>query len=315
LPPLWLSSAAPFSERLAMTAPASDFRTGYIAIVGRPNVGKSTLTNHIVGAKVSITSRKAQTTRHRIHGIHTTEDAQFVFVDTPGFQTKYSNALNRSMNKTVVDALRSTDVVLFVLEGTHFDARDREVVALLPTDMPVILVLNKLDLIKQKDSLLPFIAKMSEIFPFAAVVPLSAQSGDNVSALLGEIRKHLPVGMAMFDEDDITDKSERFLAAEIVREKVFRLSGEEVPYSASVIIEKYEQEGEMRRIFAGILVDRENQKAILIGHEGGKLKEIGTAARHDMEKLFGGKVYLELWVKVKGGWADSERMLKQLGYD
>jgi GTP-binding protein Era len=298
-----------------MTAPASDFRTGYIAIVGRPNVGKSTLTNHIVGAKVSITSRKAQTTRHRIHGIHTTEDAQFVFVDTPGFQTKYSNALNRSMNKTVVDALRSTDVVLFVLEGTHFDARDREVVALLPTDMPVILVLNKLDLIKQKDSLLPFIAKMSEIFPFAAVVPLSAQSGDNVPALLGEIRKHLPVGMAMFDEDDITDKSERFLAAEIVREKVFRLSGEEVPYSASVIIEKYEQEGEMRRIFAGILVDRENQKAILIGHEGGKLKEIGTAARHDMEKLFGGKVYLELWVKVKGGWADSERMLKQLGYD
>jgi GTP-binding protein Era len=298
-----------------MTAPASDFRTGYIAIVGRPNVGKSTLTNHIVGAKVSITSRKAQTTRHRIHGIHTTEDAQFVFVDTPGFQTKYSNALNRSMNKTVVDALRSTDVVLFVLEGTHFDARDREVVALLPTDMPVILVLNKLDLIKQKDNLLPFIAKMSEIFPFAAVVPLSAQSGDNVPALLGEIRKHLPVGMAMFDEDDITDKSERFLAAEIVREKVFRLSGEEVPYSASVIIEKYEQEGEMRRIFAGILVDRENQKAILIGHEGGKLKEIGTAARHDMEKLFGGKVYLELWVKVKGGWADSERMLKQLGYD
>jgi GTP-binding protein Era len=156
---------------------------------------------------------------------------------------------------------------------------------------------------------------MSEVFPFAAVVPLSAQSGDNVDALLGEIRKHLPVGMAMFDEDDITDKSERFLAAEIVREKVFRLSGEEVPYSASVIIEKYEQEGEMRRIFAGILVDRENQKAILIGHQGGKLKEIGTAARHDMERLFGGKVYLELWVKVKGGWADSERMLKQLGYD
>jgi GTP-binding protein Era len=189
------------------------------------------------------------------------------------------------------------------------------VVALLPTDMPVILVLNKLDLIKQKDSLLPFIAKMSEVFPFAAVVPLSAQRGDNVGALLGEIRKHLPEGMAMFDEDDITDKSERFLAAEIVREKVFRLSGEEVPYSASVIIEKFEQEGEMRRIFAGILVDRENQKAILIGHEGGKLKEIGTAARHDMEHLFGGKVYLELWVKVKGGWADSERMLKQLGYD
>lgn len=298
-----------------MHTAAPDFRTGYIAIVGRPNVGKSTLTNHIVGAKVSITSRKAQTTRHRIHGIHTTPDTQFVFVDTPGFQTKYSNALNRSMNKTVVDALRSTDVVLFVLDGMHFDARDRQVVALLPRDMPVILVLNKLDLIKDKDKLLPFIAQMSEVFPFAAVVPLSARNGDNVPGLLGEIRKHLPVAPPMFDEDDITDKSERFLAAEIVREKVFRLSGEEVPYSASVIIEKFEQEGEMRRIFAGILVDKPNQKGILIGHQGAKLKEIGTAARLDMERLFGGKVYLELWVKVKGGWADSERMLKQLGYE
>ncbi|MES2405759.1 MAG: GTPase Era [Pseudomonadota bacterium] len=292
-----------------------DFRTGYIAIVGRPNVGKSTLTNHIVGAKVSITSRKAQTTRHRIHGIHTTPDAQFIFVDTPGFQTKYSNALNRSMNKTVVDALRSTDVVLFVLDGTHFDARDRQVVELLPRDMPVILVLNKLDLIKDKDQLLPFIAQMSEVFPFAAVVPLSARDGDNVPGLLGEIRKHLPEAQPMFEEYEITDKSERFLAAEIVREKVFRLSGEEVPYSASVIIEKFEQEGEMRRIFAGILVDKPNQKGILIGHQGAKLKEIGTAARLDMERLFGGKVYLELWVKVKGGWADSERILKQLGYE
>ena len=298
-----------------MHTAAPDFRTGYIAIVGRPNVGKSTLTNHIVGAKVSITSRKAQTTRHRIHGIHTTPDAQFIFVDTPGFQTKYSNALNRSMNKTVVDALRSTDVVLFVLDGTHFDARDRQVVALLPRDMPVILVLNKLDLIKDKDQLLPFIAQMSEVFPFAAVVPLSARDGDNVPGLLGEIRKHLPEASPMFDEDEITDKSERFLAAEIVREKVFRLSGEEIPYCASVIIEKFEQEGEMRRIFAGILVDKPNQKGILIGHQGAKLKEIGTAARLDMERLFGGKVYLELWVKVKGGWADSERILKQLGYE
>jgi GTP-binding protein Era len=236
-------------------------------------------------------------------------------VDTPGFQTKYSNALNRSMNKTVVDALRSTDVVLFVLDGTHFDARDRQVVELLPRDMPVILVLNKLDLIKDKDQLLPFIAQMSEVFQFAAVVPLSARDGDNVPGLMGEIRKHLPKAPPMFEEDEITDKSERFLAAEIVREKVFRLSGEEVPYSASVIIEKFEQEGEMRRIFAGILVDKPNQKGILIGHQGSKLKEIGTAARLDMERLFGGKVYLELWVKVKGGWADSERILKQLGYE
>ena len=292
-----------------------DFRTGFIAIIGRPNVGKSTLTNHIVGAKVSITSRKAQTTRHRIHGIYSSEDAQFIFVDTPGFQTQYNNALNRGMNKTVMDALHSTDVVLFVIEGTRFDARDQKVLELLPHDLPVILVLNKLDLVKDKDSLLPFIGSMNELFKFAAIVPVSARNGEHVPQLLAEIRNYLPVAPAMFDEDDITDKSERFLAAEIVREKVFRLSGEEVPYSASVMIEKFEQEGEFRRIFASILVDRDNQKAILIGHEGSKLKEIGTSARLDMERLFGGKVYLELWVKVKGGWADSERILKQLGYD
>jgi GTPase len=292
-----------------------DFRTGYIAIIGRPNVGKSTLTNRIVGAKVSITSRKAQTTRHRIHGIYTGDDAQFIFVDTPGFQTQYNSALNRSMNKTVTDALHSTDVVLFVIEGTRFDARDRKVLELLPADLPVILVLNKLDLVKEKDQLLPFMASMNELFKFAAIVPISARNGEHLPQLLTEIRKYLPVAAPMFDEDDITDKSERFLAAEIVREKVFRLSGEEVPYSASVMIEKFEQQGEMRRIFASILVDKDNQKAILIGHEGSKLKEIGTAARLDMERLFGGKVYLELWVKVKGGWADSERILKQLGYD
>ncbi|BBP00223.1 GTPase Era [Sulfuriferula nivalis] len=292
-----------------------DFRTGYIAIIGRPNVGKSTLTNHIVGAKVSITSRKAQTTRHRIHGIYTDADAQYIFVDTPGFQTQYDSALNRGMNKTVVDALHSTDVVLFVIEGTRFDSRDQKVVDLLPKDIPVILVLNKQDLVKDKDSLLPFMAEMNEIFPFAAIVPISARNGEQVPRLLTTIRSYLPVAEAMFDEDDITDKSERFLAAEMVREKVFRLSGEEVPYSASVMIEKFEQEGDMRRVFATILVDKENQKAIIIGHQGSKLKEIGTAARLDMERLFGGKVYLELWVKVKGGWADSERILKQLGYD
>ena len=292
-----------------------DFRTGYIAIIGRPNVGKSTLTNHIVGAKVSITSRKAQTTRHRIHGIYTDPDAQYIFVDTPGFQTQYDSALNRGMNKTVVDALHSTDVVLFVIEGTRFDSRDQKVVDLLPKDIPVILVLNKQDLVKDKDSLLPFMAEMNEIFAFAAIVPISARNGEQVPRLLTTIRGYLPVAEPMFDEDDITDKSERFLAAEIVREKVFRLSGEEVPYSASVMIEKFEQEGEFRRVFATILVDKDNQKAIIIGHQGSKLKEIGTSARLDMERLFGGKVYLELWVKVKGGWADSERILKQLGYD
>lgn len=298
-----------------MTTGSPDFRTGFIAIIGRPNVGKSTLTNHIVGAKVSITSRKAQTTRHRIHGIHTDADAQFIFVDTPGFQTEYGNALHRGMNKTVIDALHSTDVVLFLLEGTHFDERDRKVLQLLPVDLPVILVLNKLDLVKQKDSLLPFMASMNELFKFAAIVPVSARNGEHIPQLLAEIRNYLPVSEPMFEADEITDKSERFLAAEIVREKVFRLSGEEVPYATSVVMEKFEQQGEFRRIYATILVDRDNQKAILIGHEGSKLKEIGTAARLDMERLFGGKVYLELWIKVKNGWADSERILKQLGYD
>ena len=296
-----------------MPTATTDFRTGFIAIIGRPNVGKSTLTNHIVGAKVSITSRKAQTTRHRIHGIHTSVDAQFIFVDTPGFQTDYGNALNRGMNKTVIDALHSTDVVLFLLEGTHFDERDRKVLQLLPTDLPVILVLNKLDLVKQKDSLLPFMASMNELFKFAAIVPVSARNGEHIPQLLAEIRTYLPASEPMFEADEITDKSERFLSAEIVREKVFRLSGEEVPYATSVIMEKFEQQGEFRRIYATILVDRDNQKAILIGHEGSKLKEIGTAARLDMERLFGGKVYLELWIKVKNGWADSERVLKQLG--
>lgn len=293
----------------------NDFRTGYIAIVGRPNVGKSTLTNRIVGAKISITSRKSQTTRHRIHGIHTMDNAQFIFVDTPGFQTQYDSALNRTMNKTVLDVLHSTDVVLFVIEGSHFDERDTNVLALLPTQIPVILVLNKIDLLYSKNELLPMLASMQDKFPFAAMIPLSARHGEQIDELLTEIRQHLPRHPAIFDADDITDKSESFLAAEMVREKIFRLSGEEIPYSTSVIIDKFEQVGQLRRIFASILVDKDNQKAIIIGHEGSKLREIGTAARLDMEKLFGGKVYLELWVKVRNGWANSEHMLKRLGYD
>lgn len=291
------------------------FRTGFIAIVGRPNVGKSTLTNRLVGAKVSITSRKAQTTRHRIHGIHTTADTQCIFVDTPGFQKRFNNALNRTMNRTVVDALHSTDVILFVIEGTHFDARDSAVLELLPKDQPVILVINKSDLITDRNSLLPAMASLQEKHPFAAIIPVSARHGRQLDDLLAAIRNFLPEQPPMFDADDITDKSERFLAAEIIREKIFRLSGEEIPYSTSVIIDKYEQEGELRRIFASILVDRDNHKAIIIGKDGVRLREIGTSARQDMEQLFGGKVYLELWVKVKNGWADNERMLRQLGYE
>ncbi len=294
---------------------ATPFRTGFIAIVGRPNVGKSTLTNRLVGAKVSITSRKAQTTRHRIHGIHTTDDTQYIFVDTPGFQKRFNNALNRTMNRTVVDALHSTDVILFVIEGTHFDTRDAAVLELLPKDQPVILVINKSDLVTDRNSLLPAMASLQEKFPFAAIVPVSARHGRQLDDLLAAIRNFLPEQPPMFDADDITDKSERFLAAEIIREKIFRLSGEEIPYSTSVLIDKFEQEGELRRIFATILVDRDNHKAIVIGKDGVRLREIGTSARQDMEQLFGGKIYLELWVKVKNGWADNERMLKQLGYE
>ena len=291
-------------------------KVGYIAIVGRPNVGKSTLLNHLIGQKVSITSRKAQTTRHRVTGIRTDADVQYIFVDTPGFQTQHQSALNRVMNRSVTQTLSNVDVVLFVIEVMRFDERDEKVLALLPRNQPVVLVLNKIDKVDDKEKLLPFIEKMSTLFPFAAIVPVSAQRGGaQLDQLLLEIRSHLPEGTPMFGADEITDRSERFLAAEIVREKVFRLSGDEVPYSVSVEIEKFEIEGKLRRIFAAIIVDRESQKPILIGKNGEKLKEMATQARKDMEKLFDGKVYLEVWVKVKGGWADDERALKSLGYD
>lgn len=290
-------------------------QVGYIAIVGRPNVGKSTLLNHLIGQKVSITSRKAQTTRHRITGIRTDADAQFIFVDTPGFQLQHQSVLNRVMNRAVTQTLSDVDVVLFVIEALRFGSRDEKVLALLPTDRPVVLVLNKIDRLEDKSALLPFVEKMAQVFPFAAMVPVSAQKGVQLNELLAEIRRHLGQGTAIYGEDEITDRSERFLAAEIVREKVFRLSGEEVPYSVSVEIEKFETVGGLRRIFAAIIVDRENQKPILIGKSGEKLKEIGTQARKDMEKLFGGKVYLELWIKVKSGWADDERAVKSLGYE
>ncbi len=291
------------------------FRTGYIAIVGRPNVGKSTLLNHLIGQKVSITSRKAQTTRHRIIGIRSDVDAQYIFVDTPGFQMQHQSALNRAMNRTVTQSLSDVDVALFVLEALRFDERDEKVLALLPRDHPVVLVINKIDTVGDKALLLPFIEKVSASFPFAAVIPVSAKKAEQLTDLLLEIRHHLPEGEPIYGEDEITDRSERFLAAEIVREKVFRLSGDEIPYSVSVEIEKFETVGNLRRIFAAIIVDKDSQKPILIGKKGAKLKEIGTQARLDMEKLFDGKVYLEVWVKVKSGWADDERAVKSLGYE
>ncbi len=293
----------------------NNIRSGYIAIVGRPNVGKSTLLNRLVGEKISIVSRKAQTTRHRITGIVTQSDAQYVFVDTPGFQTKYANALNRAMNRGVTQTLSDVDLVLFVIEAGRYDAKDQAVVRLLPKDRPVILVVNKTDQFKDRNELLPFLAKVSADYDYVAIVPVSATKGRQTDQLLAEARKHLPNDGLMFPEDDLTDKSERFLAAEYIREKVFRLLGDELPYSTTVEVEKFEVEGELRRIFAAIVVDREGHKAIVIGKGGESLKRIATEARQDMERLFGSKVYLEIWVKVKSGWNDDERLLKSLGYE
>ncbi|MGV3654615.1 MAG: GTPase Era [Noviherbaspirillum sp.] len=295
-------------------APAG-FRCGYIAIIGRPNVGKSTLMNALIGAKVSITSRKAQTTRHRITGIQTAEDAQFIYVDTPGFQTRHANALNRTLNRTVTTTLTASDVILFVVEGGNFGPEDQLVLDQVPKNVPCILVINKVDRSKDKARLMAFAQEVAAKHPFAAVVPVSAKQRTQLQALEGEIKQHLPPNPPVFDADDITDRSEKFLAAEIVREKVFRFVGEELPYTSTVLIEKFEQEGALRRIFAAILVERTSHKAMVIGQKGARLKEISTQARLDMEKLFGGPVYLEVWVKVKSGWADNEAGLRAYGYE
>ena len=294
---------------------AEDFRCGYIAIVGRPNVGKSTLMNGLIGAKVSITSRKAQTTRHRITGIQTKDNTQYVYVDTPGFQTKHANALNRTLNRTVTTTLTAVDVVLYVVEAGMFSAADIAVLELLPKNIPCILVINKSDHIKDKAVLMPFAAQVAGRFNFAAIVPVSARQGFQLDSLEAEVRKLLPQNPPMFGEDDITDKSEKFLAAEIVREKVFRFAGDEIPYTSTVLVEKFEQEGNLRRIFIAILVDRDGHKAMLIGKKGERLKEISTQSRLDMEKLFGGPVYLEIWIKIKSGWADNEAGLRAYGYE
>lgn len=290
-------------------------RTGYVAIVGRPNVGKSTLLNHIVGQKISITSSRAQTTRHRITGILTTSGSQLVFVDTPGFQNQHVNALNRAMNRSVKRSLEAVDVVLFVIEAGHFDERDAIVLELLPADKPVFLVINKIDRLADKAHLLPFMEKVASKFSFAAIIPVSAEKNLQLDQLVKAVEPALPEGEPLFGEDEITERSERFLASELVREKLFRLLGDEIPYSTAVEIEQFKMEGEMRRIHALILVDKPNQKAIVIGKGGEKLKTIATQARRDMEKLFDGKVFLEIWVKVKSGWSDDERVIKSLGYE
>ena len=297
------------------TSPPENFRCGYIAIVGRPNVGKSTLMNQLIGAKVSITSRKAQTTRHRITGIQTLDDAQFIYVDTPGFQTRHSNALNKTLNKTVTNTLISADVILYLVEAGTFGPADQQVIDQLPKDLPCVLVINKSDRVKDKAALMPFAQMVASKHNFAAIVPVSAKLRFQLDALQNEIKRYLPENEAVFGPDDITDRSEKFLASEIVREKLFRLVGDELPYTSTVLIEKFEQEGDLRRVFAAILVERDTHKSMVIGNKGARLKDISTQSRLDMEKLFGGPVYLEIWIKVKSGWADNEAGLRAYGYE
>ena len=291
------------------------FRAGTIAIVGRPNVGKSTLLNHLVGQKISITSRKPQTTRQRVLGIRTDADAQYVFVDTPGFQTRHESALARLMNQSVTGAVTGVDVIVHVIEGDRWETGDDQVATLMPKRIPVILALNKIDHIDDKLRIAKILEQRSAAFDYRAMVPISAQKGTQLKALLAELKPLLPEGAPMYGADELTDRSERFLAAEFIREKLFRMLGEELPYASSVIIEKFEQQGKLRRIFAAIIVDRPNQKAIVLGAGGEKIKKIATDARIDLEKLFGGKVYLEVFVKVKSGWADDERALRSMGYE
>ncbi|MGP8443558.1 GTPase Era [Burkholderia vietnamiensis] len=299
-----------------MNTPApTGFRCGMIAIVGRPNVGKSTLMNALVGQKISITSRKAQTTRHRITGINTFDDAQFIFVDTPGFQTRHSTALNRSLNRAVTSTLTSVDLILFVIEAGRFGPDDQKVLDLIPPGAPTLLIANKVDRVGDKAKLFPFMQKMSALREFTELVPLSAQRPEDIKHLLDTIKPHLPEGQPIYGEDELTDRSSRFLAAEILREKVFRWTGDELPYTSTVLIDKFEEEGRLKRIFATILVERDMHKAMVIGKKGEKLKQISTEARLDMEKLFDGPVYLETFVKVKSGWADNEAGLRAYGYE
>lgn len=292
------------------------FRSGYVAIIGRPNVGKSTLINRVLGQKLCITSRRPQTTRHRILGIKTTEQGQFIYVDTPGLHSDNKKAMNRYMNRAAASSIEDVDVILFVVEGLKWTDEDKRVLKRLQQDAraPVILVLNKADKLSDKGALLPQIQDLSAQYDFAAVVPISARKGMNTDVLEQEIAKLMPEGEMIFDEDQLTDRSSRFLAAEIVREKLFRYLGKELPYSLTVEVELFEDDGEMFRISAVVYVERSGQKSIVIGKNGEQLKLIGREARLEMEQLFGCKVYLQLWVKVREGWSDNERMLKNLGY-
>jgi GTP-binding protein Era len=310
----------PPEQKLTAAEAANGQRCGLIAIVGKPNVGKSTLLNALVKQKISITSNKAQTTRHRITGIRTVGKAQFVFVDTPGFQTRHNTALNKSLNKTVLGAVGDVDLVLFVVEAGKFLPADAKVLELLKPGIPALLLANKLDEVHRRGDIAPWLQEMQQRHAFAEFVPMSAKNTKDVERLFGICEKYLPEQPWWYAEDELTDRSEKFLASETVREKLFRFTGDELPYTSTVVIDKFEEEpspkhGRMVKIAATIVVERDGHKAMVIGDKGERLKRIGTEARQDLEKLMGAKVFLELWVKVRSGWADDEARVRSFGYE
>ncbi|TAL91477.1 MAG: GTPase Era, partial [Candidimonas sp.] len=280
------------------------FRCGFIAFVGRPNVGKSTLTNALIGSKISIVSRKAQTTRHRIHGVLTRDHEQFVFVDTPGFQTRHGGAMNRMMNRVVMQALAEVDVVVHVVEAGKWSSGDAELLPLLPKGGQTILAINKVDALKDKNAMFAYVGKIMAQFPYAAVVPVSALRGVQLENLLIEIGSRLPEGEAMFEADTLTDRPMRFIAAELVREKIFRLVGDELPYGCTVVIEQWEETERGVRVAACVIVERESHRPILLGTGGAHMKRIASEARHDMAQLLDKPVHLEVYIKVRKGWSD-----------
>ena len=298
----------------------SAYHCGTVAIAGRPNTGKSSLLNKLVGHKLAIVSPKAQTTRHSVNGILSVENCQYVFVDLPGYQTKHVNILNRSLNRQATEGARDCDAVVFVVEATRYGAPDREVLRRIPPAQSVVAAVNKIDLLQDQLELLPFLERLQKEREFAAIVPVSARSGRNLPELLRVLAELLPEGPAAYPAEQLTDRDERFFAAEILREKLFLLLGEELPYRCDVSLESFKDEAPkgrgkgLRRIEATIWVERESQKPIVIGVKGELLKRVSTAARKDMERLFGGKVYLGVWVKVKRDWTGDERLLRQLGY-
>lgn len=289
---------------------------GYIALVGRPNVGKSTLLNRILQQKLSITSRKPQTTRHSILGIRTEANYQFVYVDTPGIHQGSKKMMNRMMNKTAISVLRDVDAIAFLVDGTHWVEEDEVVLKLIKqVDCPCFLLVNKVDKIADKSILLPWLETMAQRHPFASIIPLSAKTGVQVDVLQERLKTYLPESPHLFADDQFTDRPTRFLCAEMLREKIFRLCGQELPYSTNVEIESFKEEENLIRIHALILVEKDSHKRMIIGDKGSKLKDMATSARLDMEKLLGKKVFLQCFCKVKSGWSDDERLLKQLGYD